>query len=462
MNNKTNFKKIKIYGLFKKKNIEIKLDNLVNILISENGAGKTSILNIIVGIFTNNKKILRDIEFEKVEIQLENEEITELTKVDLISGNNTTLYFQALMNYINNEDPSIEKILYHYIKSGKPPKIVNMMLKRKLSRLQYAQVLDIYSFYHDVDMNDFGFIDDEENIYRENRKEYLREDILSKFLKNINFEVEYFPTYRRIEKEASHSISSEFYSDGINFGMKDVERKIKELTEEIEKETFKDFLEMNNEILIDIIEEKAAKKKITKSEINSISSVIPIVLQRIINSNVEQRHNDIVDKVKALLKNPPKEESKFLPYYLWKMFNIYKKQEKKEKRIALFIEVCNKYLTNKKFIYIAENTSVEIRDIDDEIIVLSSLSSGEKQIVSLFARLYLEEKNDLMIVIDEPELSISMKWQKMLLPDIVNSQKCKLLLVTTHSPFIFHNEFDIYADDLNNYISPYLEVKAND
>jgi predicted ATPase len=83
---------------------------------------------------------------------------------------------------------------------------------------------------------------------------------------------------------------------------------------------------------------------------------------------------------------------------------------------------------------------------------IESLSSGEKQIISLFALLYLQKETELAIFFDEPELSLSIEWQKTLLPDIVNSGKCKFLFSTTHSPFIFENELEGSTVDLAEYI----------
>ena len=40
----------------------------------------------------------------------------------------------------------------------------------------------------------------------------------------------------------------------------------------------------------------------------------------------------------------------------------------------------------------------------------------------------------------------------MILEDIYKSNKCKLLIATTHSPFIFDNELDQYAVSLEEYI----------
>ena len=106
-------------------------------------------------------------------------------------------------------------------------------------------------------------------------------------------------------------------------------------------------------------------------------------------------------------------------------------------------------MNDKQFYYNQSTLSLEIYLISDtkqrrNIIKLAQLSSGEKQIISLFSKLYLEDNGNKknIIIIDEPELSLSLKWQKMLLPDIIKTENCDLLLTVTHSPFIFDNEFD--------------------
>jgi predicted ATP-binding protein involved in virulence len=76
----------------------------------------------------------------------------------------------------------------------------------------------------------------------------------------------------------------------------------------------------------------------------------------------------------------------------------------------------------------------------------------EKNIISLFSKIYLSDSKEFIVLFDEPELSLSLFWQKLLLPDIVSSQKCKFLLSVTHSPFIFENDLAEYAIGLNQYI----------
>ncbi|NEP46867.1 MAG: ATP-binding protein, partial [Okeania sp. SIO2H7] len=104
-------------------------------------------------------------------------------------------------------------------------------------------------------------------------------------------------------------------------------------------------------------------------------------------------------------------------------------------------------------IYDEANVDISIIETRNNTpIDLSNLSSGEKQIVSIFGKIYLDPSKDFIVLFDEPELSLSIEWQRNLLPDILKSNKCKLLLAVTHSPFIFDNELDLNAHDLDTFV----------
>ena len=68
--NLTSLVSIKIEGLFGKYNYLINFDNDISIWVSENGVGKTTILNIIVAILTTDKNALMDINFKKVSVNI--------------------------------------------------------------------------------------------------------------------------------------------------------------------------------------------------------------------------------------------------------------------------------------------------------------------------------------------------------------------------------------------------------
>ena len=84
-----------------------------------------------------------------------------------------------------------------------------------------------------------------------------------------------------------------------------------------------------------------------------------------------------------------------------------------------FVNVCNTYLENKSIFYDSQSFNYVIKSkYNGDDIKLFQLSSGEKQIVSLFSHLYLSGKRNYLVLIDEPELSLSVKWQKMFLEDV--------------------------------------------
>ena len=82
------------------------------------------------------------------------------------------------------------------------------------------------------------------------------------------------------------------------------------------------------------------------------------------------------------------------------------------------------------------------------ILDLSVLSSGEKQIVAIFAHLFLDNSQNQIIVIDEPELSLSVPWQRQFLRDIASNKGCGFLFAVTHSPFIYDNELLPFTIDV--------------
>ena len=79
---------------------------------------------------------------------------------------------------------------------------------------------------------------------------------------------------------------------------------------------------------------------------------------------------------------------------------------------------------------------------------MDALSSGEKQVISLMAKLYLEPSRKL-ILIDEPELSLSLDWQRRILIDVQRPDSVEQFLAITHSPFVFDNELAQFAGPLD-------------
>lgn len=116
-----------------------------------------------------------------------------------------------------------------------------------------------------------------------------------------------------------------------------------------------------------------------------------------------------------------------------------------------FVKTCNSYLVKKYFEYDDSLRAINLYDEHEHTVDLSNLSSGEKQIVSIFSKIYLSNHENFVILFDEPELSLSIEWQEKLLVDILNTGKCDLMFVVTHSPFVFNNSLKVYARSIDSF-----------
>jgi len=79
--------------------------------------------------------------------------------------------------------------------------------------------------------------------------------------------------------------------------------------------------------------------------------------------------------------------------------------------------------------------------------------------ISLFAKLFLYEKNKI-VLIDEPELSLSIDWQRSILVDVITAPLCEQVIAITHSPFVFDNELEPFARSLT--VSKQEDLRLHD
>lgn len=67
---------------------------------------------------------------------------------------------------------------------------------------------------------------------------------------------------------------------------------------------------------------------------------------------------------------------------------------------------------------------------------LLSLSSGEKQLLILMAHARFGSVKGRTFIVDEPELSLHMRWQEMLVDALIEGNQDNQFIFATHSPEI--------------------------
>lgn len=101
-----------------------------------------------------------------------------------------------------------------------------------------------------------------------------------------------------------------------------------------------------------------------------------------------------------------------------------------------FLEL-NKFfaMTNRQLVWRDDSTFMKI---GDDLINWVEFSKGEKTLITLVLIAYLYQETAAFIF-DEPDLSLHMEWQKMLLPTLLRIAPKAQFIISTHSPFMVMN-----------------------
>lgn len=468
-------KKFSINKLYGYKDIHLIFNEKSTIIIAENGAGKTTLINALKSTLKGELDELRRIKCESIEIEFTDQNFTlniaELSYSDFLNSALLPSRFHEITRKLNNTQ--IEDAL--------------AFLRHKSVR-DARQTPWYKKMYHSTPYN-FSDIDSilaEIKILLKNHYSSLEKpdlfDVskpeLSKTIQAIeeikqktkNIEVIYLPTYRRIEKSTLRdkftrdeneklvvrdgeviSIREETeIGSNIEFGLFDVESKLKDLSSSIERRSSLGYRTLSATIIEDMMTGKASAP--TRPKLPSVSELSRF-LGRVVNKDKESNKR-IIQEVTNIMENKDMLASNdMLSYFLSKLKAVIDSTKELEFKIESFVTICNKYLQlsddSKSLNFDIETLQVIVKDLyTNNTIELEDLSSGEKQIISLMAHMYLDHTKKKIVLIDEPELSLSLEWQEHVLVDIVNSPSVTQMLAITHSPFVFNNELKTQVKSL--------------
>ena len=113
-------------------------------------------------------------------------------------------------------------------------------------------------------------------------------------------------------------------------------------------------------------------------------------------------------------------------------------------RTRLLLENVNRKYRHKNIRLDREGGFVATSD-DGQPLSLKSLSSGEQQELVLHYDLLFRVSSNTIVLIDEPELSLHVAWQKKFLPELLEIVQVSNFdaLVATHSPFVVGDRTDL-------------------
>ena len=450
----TRFKIKKLYG---RQDCILKfIDNRL-ILVGENGAGKTTVLRILFLFLSGQWSGLSKYAFDSVSITLGGKSLT-ISKID-----------------ISKQTPFADKRFLQRLPASVRSR-VRMMLSREddvdFSELEF--LCDKYDISFPIVIH---ALHSQPDLLETDGEKSGLEDKLDTLKSHIaNNQILYLPTYRRIEQELGYiftdfdtdefrrsqrrklhpfrSRNKQVYTELVEFGMNDVKEAIERKLVYLKDFTRTKLNSLTLAYLGDVVDKKY--DTVDVGEIKAVEDdTVKNILERIDSSILAQGSKehliDIIQNVKDDAKID--EHQKVICHYFSKLLSFQQELEKEEQGVRSFCDVCNSYMTDKYLEYTSSSFSFNVTSKKHPSeIQLSQLSSGEKQIVSLFSHLYLSEEINFFVMIDEPELSLSVSWQRKFMQDISRSDLCSGFLAVTHSPFIYENDLEKYAHGLGEFI----------
>ena len=173
-----------------------------------------------------------------------------------------------------------------------------------------------------------------------------------------------------------------------------------------------------------------------------------------IYEEITTRQAQVLEEIsKEIRNNPDKDKVSEIPQDVPTVLNaiqkVNKEREQLSKPFSVLSELSRKILRYNTIhitgrVVGGETTDgITLGEEDDGVTVgeakdaISSdkLSSGEKQMLSFLC--YNAFHNNMPIFIDEPELSLHIDWQRLLLPTFLDQSTGNQFFIATHSPFIF-------------------------
>ncbi len=383
---------LKVKGFNKRLDGEFEFNEDLNIFTGPNGSGKTTLLKLLWYLISGHlEQILVEIPFRSIAIQTD-------------------------------------------------------LLTFSMERVKPDQVTLDYNFGKEEGIYEPIAIDAETG--RVNRTDIDRVNSLEKRIARTTKRSLFFPTFRRIEGGFSRTPDAED-SDIRVFSVPEMlQVSMSRFSSEVSVNGHKFITSISTEDLSELLTQKHSD----------------------IYEKINDRQSQVLDEIsREMQNNPDKGKASEIPQDPSVVLNAIQKVNEERERLSKPFSVLSE-LSRKILLYDAirvtgrvvpgETTDgITLGEGRDGITVgeakdaISSdkLSSGEKQMLSFLC--YNAFSESAPIFIDEPELSLHVDWERILLPTLLEQATTNQFFVATHSPFIYtmYPDKEFMLDDTRGY-----------
>jgi len=416
-------------------NYKVDFNDDVTLLYGTNGCGKTTILNIITAIITGNLYKLFSYTFKEISLEYYNEQEKEKAQKIIVLKDN-----ESVLNvFFKGEEKSIEKLqISEDSRRGKES--IEMLYVKTYPLLR--EIKGEFNYVY-LALNRASSLSDDDGYLYLNRTRYYIEDEFG-----IIEPEKIDPEIRYIENLVARRYMM-------------ATSQINKINNEFRDSILKSALDVNVQTDIDKVLADFDVKKHRGKDISKIKdSYLRILSEFELASSAEKKRLSIFfesysNRIKALGNDINGENlfSLFMQYNEMKkiqgIVDIAAEAEERKAKvmrpIELFLEVVNDFISTsdmKKEIGININGRVYFTTRDQkQNLSVQFLSSGERQLLIFFANLIfgVKDTSSGIFVVDEPELSLHLSWQKVFVKKALEIGKSVQFIFATHSPEIVAN-----------------------
>lgn len=404
-------KQIRIIGMWGIKDIDLDLNSDINFLIGRNGSGKTTILNILTSRLNLNLIDIDNLDFKKIEVIL-----IKGKKRKKISLEKNYKQEREIIYRISNTTYNLsERVIREYLRwRGTSHIVYNNRANLDKLQTELKEIIDINLLDTNRLTKNNRDIFEREG-YEEYRYERMR-NILNPINIKLNFLIKELKTYKLTLKAKLETLTADF------------QRKVLEL------------------LIYNEDSDNIEDDKIDYNMINQIENDLEDFYKEF-NYNRKDINKQIANHT-SILKNEIKKKSLKEDYKTnlalltrtKKVLEIVKELKKEKDKILfpinLYLEKLNLFMNEKKY-SISEDGELKINlSKNDKEIRLEELSSGEKQIIILLTETLLQKNKTNIFIADEPEISLHIAWQRILVDTILELNSEAQIIFATHSPDI--------------------------
>lgn len=414
----------KLFGLFQY-NISFNGSENVLIITGPNGFGKTMVLNIIFNLFNRQFLFFQKLVFEKISLSLNNDISIDITKKTIDGKPNVDFIFSQKdkkidnFDYTNNLGRDLERNIERYLPVGR-------VSKDKWRDHRNGRLLTT---------------DDLLNEYADQLPEEISKNILRIKSPQINEILDSIQVHLIREQRLFKKVST-------------YDRNYREEKEQtIMIETIQTYSNELKQIIAQFSEQSFIQtQELDSSYPKRLRSETDILTQE----EYESRYNTLKVKQKKLTEFGLYEsKQEFLTYSKddAKALSVYLKDFELKlgvfdallEKLELFTTILNERRFTFKSININRNKGFFFKTSKGEELELNELSSGEQHEVVLLYELIFNVKANIMVLIDEPEISLHVTWQKEFLNDLFRIIKIQNIqvVIATHSPSIINDRSDL-------------------